>query len=158
MQNWSCSQNLEKFHTCPANLYFEQTQKCCKKYRLVLLPVCLKSVLAQVKAKPSKHHLTNCLPLHANRVIFRPFHANRVIFAPFTHFLPLCSPCACWPTPIRVGKWCKKMVELHKIDLMVFNTQPAGCQDLLLQEFYPFPFFHRSALSLTNRQWHPWPI
>ena len=115
-----------------------------------MLPFCPKSILAQVKAKPSKHHLTNCLPLHANRVIFRPFHANRVIFAPFTHFLPLCSPCACWPAPIRVGKWCKKMVELHKIDLMVFNTQPAGCRDLLLQEFYLFPLFPSAGVEFDH--------
>ena len=62
------------------------------KSSLVLLTVWPKSILAQVKSKSSKNHLTNSLPLHANRVIFRPFHANRVIFAPFTHFLPLCSP------------------------------------------------------------------
>ena len=147
-----------RFSHMSCKFIFWTNTEILQKSTLVLLPFYPKSILAQVKAKPSKHHLTNCLPLHANRVIFRPFHANRVIFAPFTHFLPLCSPCACWPAPIRVGKLCQKMVELHKIDPMVFNTQPAGCRDLLLQEFYLFPLFHRPALSLTNRHWHLRPI
>ena len=121
-----------------------------QKSTLLLLPFCPKSIFAQVKAKPSKHHLTNCLPLHANRVIFRPFHANRVIFAPFTHFLPLCSPCACWPTPIRVGKWCKKMVELHKIDLMVFNTQASRMPRPAIARILPFPIFPSAGVEFDQ--------